>query len=225
MKKSTQVVWGIVLVVAGVIFGLNALHITDIDLFFDGWWTLFILVPCTVGLFTERDKTGNLIGLLIGVGLLLWQREIVSFSLLWKLVLTCAVVIVGLRLLLGALFGKKADPAHAPSVGPAPKNATAVFSGVDLDYNGQPFEGASLTAVFGGIKCDLRGAIIDRDCTVQVTAAFGGIDLLLPPNVNAKLAVTGIFGGAENKTAPHPLPDVPTVYVQGVALFGGVDVK
>lgn len=225
MKKSTQVIWGIVLVAAGVIFGLNALHIADIDLFFEGWWTLFIIVPCTVGLFTEREKTGNLIGLLIGVGLLLWQREIVSFSLLWKLVLPCAVVILGLRLLLGALFGKKADPADAPPLGSAPKNATAVFSGVDLNYYGQPFEGAALTAVFGGIGCDLRGAIIDRDCTVRVTAAFGGIDLILPPSVNVKVAVTGIFGGAENKTAPHPLPDLPTVYVQGVALFGGVDVK
>ena len=59
MKRVTKILWGVVLIAAGVIFALNALDITDIDVFFDGWWTLFIIVPCTVGIFTEREKTGN----------------------------------------------------------------------------------------------------------------------------------------------------------------------
>ena len=54
MKNISSVIWGIVLIVAGALFGLNALNITNIDIFFDGWWTLFIIVPCAVGLFTER---------------------------------------------------------------------------------------------------------------------------------------------------------------------------
>ncbi len=29
---------------------------------FDGWWTLFIIVPCAIGLITDRDKTGSIIG-------------------------------------------------------------------------------------------------------------------------------------------------------------------
>lgn len=30
---------------------MNAFGITDIELFFDGWWTLFIIVPCLVGIY------------------------------------------------------------------------------------------------------------------------------------------------------------------------------
>ncbi|MEE1115844.1 MAG: hypothetical protein UH851_03185, partial [Clostridia bacterium] len=40
-------------------FALNAFNITDIDVFFDGWWTLFIIIPCAIGLFTEREKIGG----------------------------------------------------------------------------------------------------------------------------------------------------------------------
>ena len=65
MKKISSVIWGIVLIAAGALFALNALNITNIDIFFDGWWTLFIIVPCAVGLFTEREKTGNIIGIKI----------------------------------------------------------------------------------------------------------------------------------------------------------------
>ena len=45
MKKFRNILWGLVLIILGLIFGGNALGITDINLFFDGWWTLFIIVP------------------------------------------------------------------------------------------------------------------------------------------------------------------------------------
>ena len=70
MKKSSSILWGVALVAAGIFFALNSLNITNVDVFFKGWWTLFIIVPCAVGLFTERDKTGNIIGLALGTAIL-----------------------------------------------------------------------------------------------------------------------------------------------------------
>jgi len=45
MKKRRigRIVWGIALVIVGVIFALNVLGITEIKIFFDGWWALFII--------------------------------------------------------------------------------------------------------------------------------------------------------------------------------------
>ena len=60
MKKITKIIGGLILIAVGVLFALNALKITNFDIFFDGWWTLFIIVPCLIGLFTEKDKIGNL---------------------------------------------------------------------------------------------------------------------------------------------------------------------
>lgn len=225
MKKTSNIIWGVVLVAAGVVFALHALGIAEIDLFFDGWWTLFLIVPCAVGLFTEREKTGNLIGIAAGVFLLLCCQGVLQFSLAWKLLVPAVVVVVGLKMLLTGIFGSKANEmiTHMKENGKNPKVGFAAFSGCDLKYDGEVFEGAELTAAFGGIKCDLRNAVIEKDCAIQVSAVFGGIDILVPEHVNVKSSTNAIFGGVSNKTAIRK--DAPTLYISGICMFGGVDIK
>jgi predicted membrane protein len=222
MKKLNRVIWGIVLAAVGVLFALNALEITKIDIFFDGWWTLFILIPSFVGLFTEREKTGNIIGILVGAFLLLCSRDILDFSMLWKLLLPAIIFLIGIKMVFGALFEKK--PASLPAT---PENgpviASAIFGGRDLNYNGQVFEGGNVTAIFGGVDCNLKNAIIEKDCFIRATAIFGGIDILVPANVNVVVSSVSIFGGISNETPVQP--DVPTIYMKGFCLFGGVDIK
>lgn len=225
MKKLSNVLWGILLVAAGVILALNVFDITDINIFFDGWWTLFIIIPCTVGLFTEREKTGNIIGIFIGVFLLLCCQDILSFSIFWKLLFPAAVVVIGLKMVFSGLFGNKANEImkNMRLEGKEPKVGCAVFSGCDMNYDCEAFEGAELTAVFGGVECDLRNAIIDKDCAIRVSAIFGGIDILVPDNVNVKVSSNSIFGGVSNKTAVRQ--NAPTIYISGTCMFGGVEIK
>ena len=106
MKKTTKIIWGIILIAAGVLFSLDALGILTFQLFFDGWWTLFIIIPCVISLFTERDKTGSLIGIAIGVFLLLCAQGVLAYDMLWKLLLPIAVIIIGLKMLFSALSKK-----------------------------------------------------------------------------------------------------------------------
>lgn len=225
MKKASSVLWGIVLIAAGVVLALNVFNITDINMFFDGWWTLFIIVPCAIGLFTEREKTGNIIGIVIGVLLLLCCQDVLSFSILWKLLVPVIIVIIGLKMVLTGLFGNKANEIMKKLrlEGKEPKVGCAVFSGCDMSCDGEVFEGAELTAVFGGVDCDLRNAIIEKDCAVQVSAIFGGIDIFVPDNINVKVSSNSIFGGVSNKTAVHQ--NAPTLYVRGTCMFGGVEIK
>lgn len=63
MNNFSKILWGIVFIVVGLIIGLNAFDILSVNLFFDGWWTLIIIIPCLIGLFNneEENKTGNLI--------------------------------------------------------------------------------------------------------------------------------------------------------------------
>lgn len=76
---------------------------------------------------------------------------------------------------------------------------------------------------FGGVKCDLRNAVIEHDCAIGASAIFGGIDILVPAGVNVKVSTTAIFGGTSNKTAPQP--NGPTIYITGTCMFGGVEIK
>lgn len=225
MKKTGSILWGIVLIAVGTLFALNALEITDINIFFAGWWTLFLIVPCAIGLFTEREKTGNVIGIVIGVFLLLCCQGILSFSMIWKLLVPILIVIFGLKLLFAGFSGGKANDIldDIKQKGGNPKVGCAIFSGCDMNYDGEVFEGAELTAVFGGVKCDLRNAVIHNDCAIKVCAVFGGIDILVPPNVNVKVNSTSIFGGMSNKSGT--CPGAPTIYVSGTCLFGGTEIK
>ena len=225
MKKTGNVLWGIVLIVIGVIGALNAFGIADVDLFFDGWWTLFIIVPCAVGLFAEKEKMGNIIGIAIGVFLLLCCWDILSFSMLWKLLVPAIIVVIGLKMILVGVFGNKANEIlkQLKSEGKDPKAGCAMFSGCDMNCDGETFEGADLTAVFGGVECNLRNAVIEKDCAIQATAIFGGIDILVPDNVNVKVNSSSIFGGVSNKTAGYE--GAPTIYISGICMFGGIDIK
>ena len=225
MKKTSKILWGVLLVLAGVLLALKATDLLQFDIFFDGWWTLIIIIPSVIGLFTERNKTDNLIGIAVGVVLLLCCQDVISFDLLWKLLVPGVIVVVGLKLALGGLFGGKANQmiADMKDQGQKTIEGFAMFSGCDRSFAGENFQGAELTAVFGGMKWDLRNAVIEKDCAIKVSAIFGGIDILVSDNVNVKVDATGIFGGVSNKTAARK--DVPTIYVTGLCLFGGVDVK
>ena len=173
----------------------------------------------------EKDKTGNLIGVAIGVFLLLCSRDILSFSMLWKLLVPAIIMIIGLKMIFSALFGNKANQIlkQLKENGNMPRSGHATFSGCTLNYQDQVFEGAELSAVFGGVKCDLREAVIEKDCAIEVSAIFGGIDILVPKHINVKVNSTCIFGGISNKTKPNA--DAPTLYITGTCMFGGVDIK
>ena len=225
MKKANGLLVGALFIIVGLLYACSALDLFDFTIFFRGWWTLFIIIPCGIGLFTEREKIGNIIGILIGVLLLLCCQEILSFSVLWKLLLPALIVIIGLKMVLSGLFGNKANEIikKLKQDGKTPKTGFAAFSGNDIVYDGEVFESAELTAVFGGIKLDLRNAIIMNDCAVTVTSIFGGIDILVPEGINVKVNSNNIFGGVSNKTTANR--DAHTIYVSGTCLFGGVDIK
>lgn len=226
MKRTRNILWGIVLIAIGVIWGLDVLNIIDFTLFFDGWWTLFIIVPSLIDLFTGREKTGSFIGLVIGVVLFLACQDFVSFKIIWKLLIPFIIVVLGVRLIFRDTFRKKElavfKQVHESG---SYKEYSAVFSDQNLDFNNEPFEGAKLTAVFGGIKCDLRKAVLSNDAYVEIESIFGGVDLLLPDNVNVKITSDSVFGGVTNKKASANKENLPTVYVKAACIFGGADIK
>lgn len=227
MKRTSNIIWGIVLIAVGVIFALNALDIAHIDVFFKGWWTLFIIVPCAVGLLCDREKPGNLIGLLIGVALLLASRGVFSFDMIWKLAVPVVIVIIGLKLIWKGASGKESAKIinTLKADGEGLKEAFSAFSGQNISFDGEVFNGASLTAVFGGIKCDLRGAIIEKDAVIETCSVFGGIDISVQSGVNVKISSNSLFGGVSDKTFKNNDENSPTIYISSFCMFGGVDVK
>ena len=226
-QKANRILWGVVLIALGVILGINALDLMEINLFFKGWWTMFILVPSVIGLVTDKNKWGAFIGLLFGVFFLLCAWDILSYDLLWKLAAPVAAVLVGLSLLFGKKGGKTIhqSPPQVPISATDGSRCVAVFSGQEMHCDGKPFGGADVSAVFGGVDVFASTAIITADCTINATAVFGGVDIYLPANVNVEVVSGGVFGGVENHRRFPAIEGAPTVYVNAAAVFGGVDIK
>ena len=225
MKRINSIIWGTALLAVSAILLLNAFGITDIDIFFDGWWTLFIIVPSLTGIFSGHDKTANIIGLLIGVFLLLSCQKIIDFDMLWKLIVPVIIAVIGIKMIFGGIIGNRGFVKTLETNGDNLKTAFAAFSGQDIHFENEIFRGAELTAVFGGIKCDLRNAVFEGDAVINACCIFGGVDILLPDNVNIKVNSNSIFGGIDNKKHQNSKDNQYTIYLNGTCIFGGVDVK
>lgn len=106
MKQTKSIIWGIAILALGIFFGGKALGLFDFELFFNGWWTLFIIIPSLVSLCTERFKFGSLFMLALGVILLLASQDVFSWDAAWKVILAAFFVTIGLSIIFKNLFIK-----------------------------------------------------------------------------------------------------------------------
>lgn len=218
MQKS-NLIWGLALIIIGIIIILNVLNIININLLFTGWWTLFIIIPSLIGLISDKDKTGSIIFLLVGVSLLLSVRGIVSISLILKLILPVLLIIVGLSTILKGFISPQAKEKITTK-----NHYCATFSGQKISFPKEKFTNCKIDAIFGGFTLDLRDAIIKEDAIIEASAIFGGIDILVPDNINIISKGTSIFGGTNIKKENNP-QSKHTITINSTCLFGGIDIK
>lgn len=227
MKSLSRVIWGIVLIGLGVLVALGAFGVIEFELFFKGWWTLFIIIPAFIGIITERQKTFSVVTMCVGIILLLYFRDVINSKGLYGLLITVVIVTAGVKLLFGGVRNGRSRELYAASHKSGKlKFITAVFSGQKYFASGEVFEGAVADAIFGGVDIDLRDAVINGDCVINATAIFGGVDIYIPSNLKVVVNSNSLFGGVENKKLP-PDDDAPvhTLYINATCVFGGVDIK
>ncbi len=227
MKKIESVLWGLVFIIIGLIIAGNVLGITNINIFFDGWWTLFIIIPCFIGLFKNRGRTGNIIGILIGIVLLLACQDILRFELVWKLLFPGILIIIGISFIfrdtIGGKITKEIKELNKNRIGT--NEYCATFSEQNVKFDDDKFTGADLTAVFGGVKCDLRKAIIEENQIINATSIFGGIEIFVPEDVKVKIKSTPIFGGVSDKSNYSKEEQAHIIYINATCIFGGVEIR
>lgn len=229
MKMVSNYICGLFLILVGVVLGLNAFGITNINLFFDGWWTVFIIVPSLNGLIKGEDRTGALIGLIIGVFLLLSCQDVIDFSLFVKLFIPVILITIGLSIIfkdkakdvvvkkMGKINAKDIDMEHT---------YTSTFSEEKINLDNEKLENCAINSIFGSVSLDLRNAIIDEDIVINNYVVFGGVTIKVPKDVNVVVKTTSIFGGVDNKTGRNKSKEnVKTIYIKGTILFGGIDIK
>lgn len=225
MKNLSRILWGIVLIFIGVIWGLNRTGVADINIFFDGWWTLFIIAPSIISLFESgSNKTSSIIFLVIGILLLLASQGVFEFEILWEILLPAIVILIGLSL----IFGHKVDFNVKEKTKCLDSKDTesifAAFGEQNVSKSGEKFEKANLNAIFGAVKLDLREAKLEKETVIGAWAIFGGIEILVPEDCIVKVKATPVFGGVSNERKNNE-DAKKTIYIEAYAIFGGLDIK
>ncbi len=247
-NRASNILWGIAFIIIGLGFAGKAFDMWDFNLFFEGWWSLFIIIPCGISIISNGPRSGNIIGLIIGLLLLLIAQDIIRWSTIGNLFVPLILVIIGL----GFIFRNNTSHHHdsmeyndfiEPNVNNNDPNFTtsnngtqesakgsfkdisAIFSGRKVTYQNETFVGANINSIFGGSELDLRNAYMNGHVDINATSIFGGTTIFIPDNVRVEVSGVPIFGGIDNK-APNPIGDVRAVlHINATCMFGGIEIK
>lgn len=221
--KLTSAVWGIAFIILGILFTGSAVLGWNFTLFFDGWWTLFIIIPSALSIVRKGFNTSGIIGLVLGSLWFLSAQEILTDGVAGKLIFPIILIVIGINIVTKNLRERSYSSRITSSDKAGEYEYSAVFGGGTYKILDEKFYGCSISAVFGGVELDLRNAIIEEDIVINASAIFGGVEVRVPNNVKVKVTGVPIFGGIENATKDVHDVNAPVVYVNATCMFGGVE--
>lgn len=102
---------------------------------------------------------------------------------------------------------------------------SARFGGDEYIYNGESFKGARLDVFCGGIRLDLRNAIINEDEVIDIRTFLGGVEVLVPKNVNVVVNSRSFIGWVNNETKQRTVTGAPWLHIVASNFFGGVKIN
>ena len=166
---------GVLMIAAGVGYAGNAIGLwSGFTIFFRGWWTLFIIVPCLSAVINRGVRSGALYGVLFG-GLLLLLSQY-GFGLMWKLAFPAALVSLGLLLLFRSktfqyrriLDADGRGSIHIPIY-------RGLFEPRIIVPADEPFRGAEIRTLFAPVTLDLTGIRPEQDAILDIVTLFGSV--------------------------------------------------
>ena len=129
---------------------------------------------------------------------------------------------------LDAVYEAKTHAEIAPLVDDLPAKGTApqVARRTEVEPSGK--RGSMIVAIFGGATLDFRDAVLPgQEMTLNTTCIFGGMEIIVPPEMRVVDRGVAIFGGRDTGSDGEETEsaDGPVLRLTGLTLFGGIDLK
>jgi hypothetical protein len=250
-----RMVFGLIVLVLGVLFLLDKLDLVEMGSLFDYWPLVFVAIGFgrLVQSPGSRGRGMGIVFIVVGVWWTLSNLDVVEYDPLhyWPVIL----ILVGGSILWRAIGGSRLpegvsappppppprpladgpsgpviEPASAPPPGSydadAAFNAVAVLGGVERKSVTRDFRGGSMTAIMGGCVIDLRQAAISPGgAMIDAFALWGGVEIKVPRDWVVVSKGLPLLGGFVDSTTPPSPPTGKVLEVRGVAIMGGVEIK
>jgi len=221
-KTGMSWVWGIAFIFIGIGLLLNSLDVSWSHNFLGSYWPI-VLIIIGVGEIAAYSFYNGVFWLIAGIIIGLFTTKIVDYSgNIWEIIWPVIIILLGLRFIFRPAFRAKISNEEDGFVG-----ATAVFGGSTKKIGSKNFKGSSVNAIFGGAKLDLRDATIAREgAVIDVSAIFGGVEILVSKKTPVRMNAIAIFGGHEDKRNVSDLDEnLPAITINGEVIFGGIEIK
>ena len=210
------------MILLGVVLLLNSMNISSAHDILSHWWPVFLILV-GLGKVLNKDYYDGVCWMIVGAVVSVFTAGFVSYNgNIWQIIWPLILIMIGLNLLFRSIFlsyRKDSDQKY--------NSSTAIFSGSMKKISSKDFKGTTVSAVFGGAKLDLSDAVISKEgATVDVSAIFGGVEIIVPKNHPVKFDVVAIFGGHDDKrNLSKTDSNLPTINIIGEAIFGGIELK
>ncbi len=234
MSSHTEkrVLAGIILLAAGIVLMLKYFDILPIVFphYLISWKSLLVLLGL-VFLITERNKTAGIVLLLVGSIFLSSDIFNISIGEVFRFTIPLVLIIAGVFLVFRRQTYSSKDlniPDDADSNDFL--NDVSIFGGGQKRIQTSNFKGGRLTAIFGGSEIDLRSCKLAPGVNaVDMLCLFGGVEIRVPDNWEVKNEVTAVFGGFSDKRLiskkPEQTDETKVLYLKGIVIFGGGEIK
>jgi predicted membrane protein len=218
--NAGSLISGLIILGLGIGFLLDNLNVIDFGKFLSLYWPSLLII---IALYQLVTRSANIFWsfILLVAGIIFQVNTLYDLPInFWGIFWPAMLILFGMQL----IFSKIVMPRPKASTD-SEINAFVGFGGQDIRNAAKTFEGGELTALFGGIKADLRDTEISGEiANLKVTAMFGGIELTVPRNWKVEVTGLPLFGGWDNKTRPEG-DNIKTLKVNASVMFGGFEVK
>jgi predicted membrane protein len=224
---------GLIFLFLGVVFLLDNLNITDLNL--PGYLISFpslLIIAGTISMLNSRRKGFGLSLIFIGA---IWMAtkfiDGVSFG---DVVIPLILLFVGLNI----MFRSKLKPEHPTmdwfhakksKVEKDKIDDMAIFGGGEKYFVSENFQGGNITAIFGGSEINLTDCkLAPGENIIDLRLLFGGTTIFVPRDWNIIVDVVPIFGGFSTKSrkfVSEPVTPDRSLIIKGTIIFGGGEVK
>ncbi|MGH4050796.1 MAG: LiaF transmembrane domain-containing protein [Clostridium sp.] len=219
---------GIIFILVGLGVVFDQLGLWNFGNILATWWPL-ILIGTGLSKLSRNSasKTSGITFIAIGVFFQIRELNIFSFNLM-RFFWPAIIIAIGVSMLFPKTFRKTNHEFIKREINQDVVDNLALFSGVKTRNTSKNFSGGNLVAIFGGIDMDLSNASLTNEgANIDITSAFGGINIIVPIDWIVVVKGIPIFGGWSNKTynKNYVNADAPVLTLHCFVAFGGVDIK
>ncbi len=228
-----QLLTGLIFVVVGVGLLLDTMNVLEFWPFVRQWWPSALMIIALGKIIT---RSGSLLGsgILFAIGALLQLSHLNIIDGFWSAFWPIVLILIGISLIAGKKkYEQYVNPSPVGNSGEIPYEhdritSNAVFGGSSVRVTSKHFQGGDITAAFGGLEIDMRGAEIEGNVAVlKASAILGGIELRVPPHWTVVVKGTPVLGGIEDKTIRFRDANVlgPSLVIDATVVLGGIEIS